>query len=366
MKKWFVFFFLWAFVLSAKPNRDSAFSRCDLKGSYTLALDRGILFMEGEYLYWKPYAFIPYFVRSEVSAAGITTDRQEPQLSLKAHSGYRLETGFYLPTSSWYAGGQYTQFFSQGNDFISTNGGPLSTTEIGRQRAALIWPYRDAAAGDTTNPVEANAHERFRLKLVDIILSRSFKTKHSFTFDPYFGVRYSRVKVDMRIAYSQPQLIGPYTGLIGTVDVDLSNYLSAWGLRAGFKTNWKLGSGFEIFGNASLSSLLGTFSLKNNQTYFRLGQSAGEIFDVLSTSSQTIHDIQIAYQFALGLIWGKRFKDQYYFGMKLGYETNIWPDFVRIKAYPVPLDSFEQVPHIFPFKNNLSTQGITASMRLDF
>lgn len=366
MRKIFIFFFLGVSFLSAKVDSNKSLPRCDTKGSYTLALDKGAVFMEGEYLYWKPYAFIPYFVRSEVSAAAITTNRKEPQLSLKAHSGYRLNIGFYLPTPSWYTNAQYTQLFSEGNSFISTNGDPLSNLQIGRQRASLIWPYKDAASGSSTNPVQANAHERLRLKLVDLVLSRSFKTKYFFTFDPYFGLRYARVKVDMRILYSQPQLIGPYTGFIGTIDVDLTNNFNAWGLRTGFKTNWKLGSGFEIFGNASLSSLLGTFLLKNNQTYFRFGQSAGELFDVLSTSCQKITDIQLAYQFALGLIWGKKIKNQYYLGMKLGYETNIWPDFVRVKAYPIPLTSFESIPHIFPFKNNLSTQGITASMRLDF
>lgn len=335
------------------------------QGSFSHPLNEGSFSLEGEALYWKPYGYIPYALKESVTLGTIPTDVRDPQVNLKAHLGFRLQLGYYIPKATWYTTAQYTQIFSSGTDFISNNGtksgGP---GVVGSQPFAPLLPLAFPVVGVSGNQegAQASATENVRLKTVDWIIAKTFITPSHFTFDPYIGFRYARIKVGMDIEYSTTASQGDLAGQRGTSLVELQNNLIGYGLRGGFKANWKLGKGFEIFGNTSISNLVGSFYLTNRT---QVNQISGNTRAQASlTDTEKYKDIYLAYQFGVGLIWGRHFKNNVYYGMKIGYEMNVWPSFLKIMRNPANSTSID--PLIFQFVNNLSFQGIIGSMKLDF
>jgi Legionella pneumophila major outer membrane protein precursor len=332
--------------------------------SFTLPLQKGHIFLGGEYLYWKPYAFISYAVKYERSISGPTgvTAEDNPQVNLKAHAGYRLLLGFYLPRCTWYCEAQYTQFFARGGDFLDSETPSNGVAFEGSTRFFWVWSGLNLTSG-ASGLRDASATERVRVKIVDGVLSRTFATNSCFTLDPFFGLRYARLKVDMNIFCKEQQSTGIFEGQFGTNDIDLTNDFNSFGLRAGLKTNWLLGCGFEIFGESSFSVLAGKFVLRSKQRIVRI--NIGDYTFKTLTNATSREDIYNNFQFGLGLIWGKQIRCSY-FGIKVGYEMSIWPSLIRLTRTIDPVLEGSFYPNSSGNRNNLSMRGLTASARLDF
>lgn len=311
------------------------------------------LSLEGEYLYWKPYAFIPYAIKNNLTGAGFETNYQNPQLNLKPHFGFRGVLGIYLPTPTWYVTSSYTQFLSTGSSFISTEG----RSRRNELKLSYIWAAVSPVSGANTGPGDASATEKVFYRNIDVLLNRDFVCSSCFNLDTFFGVRYSRIAVSMDILYTEQDAS---SGQFGKVRVQLGNHFNAIGMNAGMKGNWKLPKGFEIFSKASLSSLVGRFFLKNQQHIFR--PSDGDLSPII-TNDNKFSDIYISTQLALGLSWGVFFNKNAHLRLQAGYELNVWPGLIRIEEIPNQSSFFTRT---VPFKNFLSMQGLTASIKVDF
>src|SRR5690606_34516583 len=223
------------------------------------------------------------------------------QVSIKAHAGFRLQLGYYIPRPTWYTTAQYTQLFAKGTDRLTNNGKRADSVDSADgtppsfEPLAWIWPLAAPVTG-ANEGAEASAFEQVRLKTLDWSLARSFITSSCFTFDPYFGFRYARVKVGMELSYSSTSSQGSLSGLVVSAQVKLKNNLNSFGLRGGFKANWKLGKGFEIFGNTSFSTLLGTFYLVNRTQVNQVTSSIRQ--QSALTDAQKYRDIYQSFQFA--------------------------------------------------------------------
>jgi len=343
-------------------------------GSFTLPLKKGHVYIEGEYLFWKPYAVIPYAIRKQTFplSNGNFDNFQVSRVadvSLKANSGYRAKLGFYLPSPTWYLDVEYTQLYAQGVDSVDSQGrGSATAFSPVEELVDIQVPWAAyAPATDSNGPYEVNAKQRMGIKIIDADLAKTFITRSCFTFDPFISFRYARITLGTRIDFKEFQDDNLVSGAFppyGTNHIDLNNNFLGYGLRAGFKLNWALGnSGFEVFGKGAFSSLVGTFYLRNRNDLNRATNDPAQV-NGTSTAAYKFADMQNSFQLVLGLLWGATFYHKCYLGIKAGYEMNTWPEF--IKSLNFDTTNAEIYGGYVAWNRKLAMQGLIASIKLDF
>ncbi|MGD2169494.1 MAG: Lpg1974 family pore-forming outer membrane protein [Chlamydiota bacterium] len=325
--------------------------------SYEYPLCEGSMFVEGQFLYWKPKVPIVWATRAENIQAqnpdlpsSFSNDIVVGTVDMKAHAGYRLQLGFYLPPEGWTTYFQYTQFMARGSNSLDELGDP------DRYSLNIIWqslnPTENGAGG---GPEAGSATQKIRLKLLDWVMERSLFWWSKFSFSPFFGLRYGWIKNDLNILGSQ---LNVASGLFGTDSIDVNNHFKAFGLLTGFKANWLLGYGFEIFGNLTLSGIWGRYDLTHKEAYHFVNSSDPLIVPYIATNHKKLYMAKPIFEFLFGINWGKTIKDEkMHIGLKAGYEISIYPSQIQISrsgASALP-NNVDQTIH-----------GLTTAARLDF
>ena len=124
----------------------------------------------------------------------------------------------------------------------------------------------------------------------------------------------------------------------------------------GADTLWGLRAGWSIYGNGAASLVSGSFTVHEKE---KLEES-----DVqrLSLKANTDSVIAIA-ELALGIQWDKLFsKDRYHFGVKFGWEFNVFFDQNRL----IRFINSDNPGAISRSNGDLSFQGLTFGFRFDF
>jgi hypothetical protein len=356
-------------------------------GTYVnpLTAQKGNVFFEAEYIYWKPVAKIPYAVVSDQyqqpDTAGtlfsITTNRTIERVNLKAKSGFKVGFGIYLPPEGWMTSGEYT--WIKGTNRSTSYGEPVNTLTNAASTKTLDAVWRTEGIGDNSGTIErltsASAKQHFSYQVFDWVLQNTIYWKKRFTFTPYFGVRGAWITNQLDVTY-----LGIDQGASATVNVSdiarvQSNY-RAWGIRGGFRGIWVLGYGLEIFGNASMSLVYGKHDIRQRENALALSATspADAFLNFSTTSANDWYALREAFQLALGMEWGRHFScDKVYFGLKVGYEANIWPDVIQLRklqkqrnfAGSDALGTPANEP-LLDFNRTFALHGLTVGARLDF
>jgi hypothetical protein len=123
-----------------------------------------------------------------------------------------------------------------------------------------------------TSPTES-VHARWKLDLdlADFDLGRSFCVSQCLTLRPHIGVRYGRVDQKYHVHATESftltdtstsLLIPPTIAATDTRAVRLKSEYEGAGLRAGLDTEWSLGCGLSLYGDASFSVLYGRYRVR--------------------------------------------------------------------------------------------------------
>jgi len=222
--------------------------------------------------------------------------------------GARVNLGFYLNHDAWNFDIAWT-YFHYTED--------TSSVAKGSSRMLPLWlvPQAFPAAGaGILGEREASAQWKMHYNTLDISLGKPHHVSRYVIFNPHFG---------LRAAWVDQCYLARYGGSFSNADgvTQLGSEMSAkndfwgFGLRAGVQTEWLLGSGWTIFGNAAGSLLYSKFDIDQSVPQGFLGYNVDNDF------KQNIANVELL----LGIGWGTLFcKQQYRVSLRAAYEFHQW------------------------------------------
>jgi len=177
--------------------------------------------------------------------------------------GFRLGLGYALPCDCWGLQLYWTHYNTHTSSTHDESFITPSATVVG-QFFTPAWGQVEfngssAAAIDSTT-----AHWKLKLDLLDVELGRPFCISQCLTLRPHIGVR--AVWINQR--YNIDNFNTDTSSVTRTLqEVRLKSDFTAAGLRAGLDTQWDLGCGISLYGNAAASIVYGNYDVKSEDDY---------------------------------------------------------------------------------------------------
>ncbi|MGE0671154.1 MAG: Lpg1974 family pore-forming outer membrane protein, partial [Parachlamydiales bacterium] len=246
--------------------------------------------------------------------------------------GWRFGAGYNIPRDGWDLSLIWTHIENRAK----------GTTHAGDESLDIVW---SVAAYKVPSPTVAHAHWEAHLDQVDLDLGRQFYVGRHLTLHPKAGMRSSWIfqEYDVR-----------WTGTQGTQKAHMTDKFWGLGFFAGLDSDWMLGWGFSLFGDAGLAVLLGYFDVDQHGTFN--GATNSKIKDSFRTG-RPIFDLD------LGLKWARKiYNERFALAFKVGYEYHLYfnqNQFLLSNGN----DGFELFN---PVNGDLTYQGVTFSGQFDF
>jgi len=317
--------------------------------------DGADIFITGDALLWQAHeGGLGFAIESELAHLDTPLDHSSVENPhFKYDWGFRLGAGYNLPHDGWDLYADWTHINMR------------SHHEEAGEEGEFLWPmWIHPASPFSLNVVgEAEARWKMHLNVIDLDMGREFFTSKWLTFRPHFGLRSAWIRQSYDVDYE-----GIYTPAEGNLNpikvgdeikIDLNNKFWGIGPRFGLDTQWGLGTGFSLYGNASISLLYGFFSSYFHELDRRLNGIGVPYAATHNSFRQTtaVSDLQ------LGLRYDHMFSnDRFHFNIQAGWEHHMFfsqNQFVRF------VDNIEKGNFVVN-QGDLTTQGWTLSARFDF
>lgn len=312
-------------------------TKANLQNSFNPSVNDGDdIWISGDLLYWLPREKSIAFLTEKQDV--FTTDDFTEAGKIFPHFewdfGYRLAIGHFFANQKWDVSLNWTHYHA----FSEQKRGDANDPFVGM---FPIWSIGDdIIAGDYVT--FGKMHWKLHLDLIDLKFARDF-TWGRFVLKPFASLTAGWINQDFDIQY---------TGGIFVSDIDYvemkNNY---WGMgpTVGIDPRLYLGAGWSIYGNASISMLMGSFNVHQEETYLftqRLDRKA--------------YPFRLAWisDLGIGLLWKQLFcNDRYALSFKAG-----WDYLVLFHQNDLKQGEFHLVSH----DRDLQLQGGVFSARFDF
>ena len=248
--------------------------------------------------------------------------------------GWRLGTGYNIPRDGWDLSLAWTHIENHAK----------GTTHAGDEHLYSVWSVT-SHAGDIGTGSEARGNWDIHLDQVDLNLGREFYVGRYLTLCPNAGMRSAWIFQDYHIHFE---------GSNGAEKNHLTNRFWGLGFFAGVDSNWMLGGGFSVYGDAGLAILLGFFDVDQHSSFN--GSTTSKI-EKSFRAGRPIFDLD------LGLKWAKKFhRERFAFTLKLGYEYHLY-----FNQNQFLLSNGSDTFELFnPINGDLTYQGAVFSGQFDF
>jgi hypothetical protein len=245
--------------------------------------------------------------------------------------GFRLGIGYNLPRDGWDLDLYWTHIRN------TAHGEHHSESQLFQ-----VWTVADHVLQGTGR---ASSHWRVHLDQVDLDLGRQFYVGKCLSIRPFIGMRSAWIFQEDSIDFSTAT---------AKQDAKLKNRFWGFGFAAGLDSDWKLGGGVSLYGEADMSILLGFFDVDQRG---RQGESSIWAQDKSFRVGRTIMDL------GMGLKWSTLFfDDSIGLTLKAGYEYHLYYDqnqFILTNG-STNLELFN------PVHGDLIYQGVIGSVQVDF
>ncbi|MBY0529143.1 MAG: hypothetical protein K2P51_03030 [Rhabdochlamydiaceae bacterium] len=301
--------------------------------------DGADLFVTADFIYWNAHENgLPLAVRNKGSTTNLS-NADVVYLKSEWDPGFRVGVGYNLPHDGWDTTFTYLHFFTDADRHTHAQGGRADFASQGADQ-------------DSFN-TKSKGHWNLHLSQLDLNLGREFFVSKWLTLRPNFGLRTAWIKQSLRARYKGFD----YVPALKTKVDEKCNF---WGLGvvAGMDSQWGLGSGWSIFGNAGFSLLYGFFHNDVDQNTITVNKFVD--LDGSYRTSTFVADL------AIGLRWDHMFdRDRYHISFQGGWEHHLYAgqnQFIRF--YSNIADN--NLGGIFSNQGDLTLQGWTLSARFDF
>lgn len=260
--------------------------------------------------------------------------------------GFRLGLGWNTPHDGWDLGVNWTWFQNKAKGAANVNS------------SHILLPTNAYAPADIplTGFSKATSHYRLHLNLLDLDLGREFFVSKWMTLRPFISLRSGWIYQNTHATFCEGV---PSTSLTGSFLKAENNY---WGIgpRMGLNTQWGLGHGISLFGNAGASLLYGFFHLENYQKQILGGSSNDAV-----TNKDSVRVGRAISELALGVRWDTMFADdRCHFGIQAGWEHLMFFEQNQFKKFSGTTSASSG--NYVNSQGSLTIQGWTLSARLDF
>lgn len=284
------------------------------------------------------------------------------------HPGFKVGIGAGTERDNWTFNLEYTRFLKEASkseaisssDFLVTG---TSQNYFQAQGAFIdsmpFTLYSFLAIGSNFGLFYRtfDAHWKLNFNTLDLVAGRSYFLGTKLTLNPFFGLRGGWINQ----RYNLTAIIPLSTGFFPRTPVaDYSFYFigksDSWliGPRIGFKSNWLLGAGFRIFGDAGAALVYQNFKIKIKN--FIPAQNLLTV-KVETDTSHREKSFNPTFDAALGLGWGSYFNNKrWHFDLSAGYEFQFFyaqNEILGERDFTVDTES-------------LILHGLTLSAKIDF
>lgn len=300
------------------------------------------VFITGSFLYWQAREeALEYGISNPLGQGpifGFLPNSDAKLLNLKWKYKPEFKVGFGMNSSfdDWQVYLEYTRFHSK----ISTSS--ISPNfPIGRIAAQWLRQFVFAT--------EARAQWKLDMDILDLEIARPCYVGKSLTFRPHFGAR---------AAWIDQHLNANYFSFVDGINRPSFNKSDSWALgsRAGIDTNWILGSGFRIIGNAAASLLYTRYTVQTRQS----NVDAQGLIDL--DVRETVRYLRPNSEFSLGFGFGTYiWENRMHIDLSALYEFHVFWNQNMMSQITENLNfGFERT------MANLYLQGLTLTARVDF
>lgn len=340
-------------------------SRIDVRGSWDL-------YMTGSFVYWQlSQDNMEVALNDQLTDANYTANNQIKgdlvQMDFDYKPGFKVGLGMNLDQDDWDAFAEYTRLHTSNS--TSTNGAAIVPGLTGP-----IFPTWGHPYVIQTN-VYNTASEKWdcNLDTINLDLGRAYYVGTQLTFRPFFGARSVFLTQSVHANYVNTSFTNTTANLMGATFVEIPGVMDviqrnrSWsiGTRVGVDTNWMLGMGIRLFGNANADVLYTKYKIQNKTNFFVTSGAGGfptgeSLFHV---SKERVSALRGHTDLEMGLGWGSYFdNNNWHIDLSAAYGFQIFFDQNMLTKY---LNGFMTGKLEQP-NGNLYAQGLTATARFDF
>ncbi len=301
------------------------------------ALPKRGVFVEADVLYWQAdEGGLGYAVKSE-SADALAPKSKAFNPHFDWDFGARIAIGYRIPHDLWALFARFTLYHTH--------------TDAHHSDPFLFpsWLLPEAPANQFASDV--HMHWRLHMGAVDLVLQKTWQVSRAFQLVPQMGIRHLWARQKFNIGYEGGSLVPDRAVLLR-----MKNKFQGTGPYLGLKTDWALGAGFSLFGNAAASMLFGEFYLHQDE-------------DTLNTNVKRLgfHDIFGAsrpmWEMQLGLRWQRSWPGTL---KRLTLEVS-WDQLTLFEQNELARFTDDIAPGVFVAGgDNLNVHGVELGFRFDF
>ena len=276
-----------------------------------------------------------------------TATGSSPHLNSNWDSGVRATIG--VQPSRWDTRLAYTYYSTHSNDQVSANPETILTS----------YP-------STAGVFKVSAKWSLNFNRLDWEVGRKILFGRNFSLRPFFSLE--GLDADQKFHLNTKTIsLDLSTGLPLTdvINAKNKNSLLSIGVRAGFNAGFRLGAGFEFYGNLAGSILWGQFKLKQhyNQTDFYSPSGSATLVDQSKHLSQK--DSIFNCDLGIGFDWKHHFeKSKLDLLLTFGWEQHFYTDMLRFQDFYLQQVSAGTAD--YSSNGNLSLSGFSFGVALGY
>ncbi|MBX7065937.1 MAG: hypothetical protein K1X28_01780 [Parachlamydiales bacterium] len=341
---------------------------------------------------------IPLFYRMDV------TNGKTHKPDFDWNWGFRVGASYDTPYDGWDLSSYWTDFHHKTHDSIHTSGDPdpndITTGSGTGTFISPLWIAKLFSAPGLMNV--ASAKWKLGLDLIDLELGRRFLVSQYLSLRPFIALRAGWIHQQYRLFFQTPNInlsptsIPPSGEGNGREIVALMRN-NFWGIgpRVGLNSQWLLGKGFSVYGNAAFSLLTGRFKVRYKLmdqkpvltrsitvVGMNLQVNSSPAFNDSFENSNRVSSVSSIADLGLGLRWDTTARSNTLcFSVWAGYDQNIFfsqnqfmnyqYDFTLLPNNTSPFGGGSgsggaEGPSFFSSRGNLTASGFSGGIEIGF
>ena len=294
---------------------------------------------------------------SECSTMPITGELAE--INFDWDWGFRVGLGYNFEHDEWDIMATYTMFDTNGS---KSEGSGQNNTSVVSNRGWAELPTGPNGSEAFVCADAGKSKMSLDLDVVDLELGRNYFVSRDLSFRPHFGLETAWIKAVQNTSFTGGTPTSPgFAFALGNNSIYVDDTNKFWGIgpRTGFNSNWYLGNGFSIFGDADFALHWGRFKVNHKESLSGGGSNDDQSINMTANMHRFVPKAGLS----LGLRYGAYvFKQEQYVSISLGYETQYW---WRVNQSLI-VDENTHAPKFNRASEDLGYQGVTFKFMWEF
>lgn len=318
-------------------------ARIDVRGSWDV-------YASGAFTYWQPIQdnMELGFVDNQTGGANLL-NANIVNFDFDYKPGFQVGLGMNMDHGDWDSQALYSWY----------RGKHTTKTTLDRVNApdTVLHPMQMFPAMTDTF-YSGNESWKLRMDLLDWQLARNYYVGMKLSFRPFFAARAAWIRQNKVVSFNDNVNAQDQGFRVGQRS-------TSWGVgpRAGIGTNWMIGEGFRVFGNAGADILFTQYTkLRSNQSSL---DAQGQIISGTTyiVKQNDLNTLRTHMDLEIGFGWGTYFDNNNWhvdlsagYGFQVFFNQNVFRSFSSGTGTAV-----SESPN-----GNLYMHGLTATTRFDF